>query len=122
MTKKQKILAVVFGCVIGFINGFFGGGGGMVLVPCLAILFCFKQKVSHATAIAAILPTSIISVIVYFLGGAEGLKFTPTLTISIGVFIGGILGALALKKIDNKLLVKGFSLVMLIAGIKLLFP
>ncbi len=122
MTKKQKCLTVIFGAVTGFINGFFGGGGGMIVVPVMTILMKIEQKVAHATAIAAILPVSVISTLIYFFSGASGVEFFPTIITSIGVVVGGILGALLLKKIDNKLLVKGFAVVMLIAGIKMLFP
>ena len=122
MTKKQKCLTVIFGAVTGFINGFFGGGGGMIVVPVMTILMKIEQKVAHATAIAVILPVSVISTLIYFFSGASGAEFFPTIITSIGVVVGGILGALLLKKIDNKLLVKSFAVVMLIAGIKMLFP
>ena len=122
MTKKQKFLTVVFGAITGFINGFFGGGGGMIVVPVMTILMKVEQKVAHATALAVILPVSVISAIIYFWGGVSGLELTPMLTTSISVIGGGILGALILKKIDNKLLVKIFAVLMLIAGIKMLFP
>ena len=122
MNRKQKLLTVVFGAVTGFINGFFGGGGGMIVVPTMTLLMKKEQKVAHATALAVILPVSIISVVVYFWGGSAGVEIMPTVTSTIGVVGGGIIGALILKKIDNKLLVKIFAVVMLIAGIRMLFP
>lgn len=122
MTKKQKFLTVVFGGVTGFINGFFGGGGGMIVVPVMTLLMGLEQKKAHATAIAVILPVSIISAVIYFFSKESGIELSPTLYTSIGVVVGGIIGALILKKIDNKLLVKAFAVVMLIAGIKMLFP
>lgn len=122
MTKKEKFLIVIFGAVTGFINGFFGGGGGMIVVPVMTILLKIEQKVAHATALAVILPVSIISALIYFFSGESGIRLYPTLLTSVGVIVGGILGALLLKKIDNKLLVKGFAVVMLIAGIKMIFP
>lgn len=122
MTKKQKVLTVIFGSVTGFINGFFGGGGGMIVVPVMTLLMGLEQKKAHATAIAVILPVSIISAGVYFFSKASNIEFSSTLYTTIGVVVGGIIGALILKKIDNKLLVKAFAVVMLIAGIKMLFP
>ena len=122
MTKKEKFLTVIFGAVTGFINGFFGGGGGMIVVPIMTMLMKVPQKVAHATAIAVILPTSIISALIYFFSGESGVRLYPTLLTTVGVVVGGTLGALMLKKIDNKVLVKAFAVVMLIAGIKMLFP
>ena len=45
--KKFGILGLIFGVVIGFINGFFGGGGGMIVVPVLYYIFKLPEKVSH---------------------------------------------------------------------------
>ena len=33
MKKVKKVYIIIFGAIIGIINGFFGGGGGMVVVP-----------------------------------------------------------------------------------------
>ena len=121
MNKKQKALLIVFGCVTGLINGFFGGGGGMIVVPVMTLIMKIEQKVAHATAIAVILPISLISAVTYFISGTGGDFWSPLISTSIGVIVGGIIGAKILKKIDNKLLVKLFAVVMLIAGVKMLF-
>ena len=120
MNKKQKILLVAFGLTVGFVNGFFGGGGGMIAVPIMTLILKMKPKVSHATALAVILPVSIISAITYSLSGDIAIKLSPLLFAGAGVIIGGVLGAFLLKKINNKLLIKLFAVVMLIAGIKMI--
>ena len=119
MCKKEKVLLILTGAVTGVCNGFFGGGGGMVVVPMLVILLKLSPKKAHATAILIILPITIISAIISVVNGYYDLSIgIPT---GLGVVGGGVLGALALKKIDNKKLIKLFALVMFIAGVKLLF-
>ncbi len=119
MDIKNKTLLIVTGIVTGACNGFFGGGGGMIVVPMLVILLKLTPKKAHATAILIILPITIISAVISVVSGHYDLAVgIPT---GIGVIAGGILGALALKKIDNKMLVKGFAFVMLVAGVRLLF-
>ena len=44
MKKIKKWQIILFGALIGIINGFFGGGGGMVVVPLLNKLFGLEQK------------------------------------------------------------------------------
>ncbi len=112
---KEKFLTVIFGTIIGFINGIFGGGGGMVVVPVLHYLLKKPLKVSHATAILIILPISLASAIVYLINGY--FNFSTFLPTGIGVIIGGILGAVLLSKFKNDWLAYLFSGVMLIAGI-----
>ena len=51
---KQWLLDAIFGSIIGFINGFLGGGGGMVAVPLLEKIKKLDNKKAHATAIAVI--------------------------------------------------------------------
>lgn len=119
MTIKNKLFLILAGVFTGFCNGFFGGGGGMVVVPILTLLLKLEQKKAHATAIAIILPITIISAVVTIL--QKNFDFKVGIFTGIGVFLGGIIGALLLKIIDNKKLVKIFSIVMIIAGIKMLF-
>ena len=121
MNKKQKILLVVLGSVVGLVNGFFGGGGGMLVVPTLMIVTKMSPKQSHATAILVILPITIISVVVYLFGKAIETETLNVVTTTLGVVAGGVIGAFALKKVSNKVLVKAFAVVMFIAGAKMLF-
>lgn len=116
---KQKIVLIVSGCVVGLINGLFGGGGGMLVVPTLIYLIKKPVKIAHATAILIILPTTLASALVYlFLGRFEVLN---GLLVSGGVIAGGALGALFLGKLNPKLCGLIFSLIMLFAGIRAAF-
>ena len=121
MKDKEKFYMALAGAGVGLINGFFGGGGGMVVLPVLTMLFKYEQKNAHATAIAVILPISIVSAIAYLIGGVEKIFTLDTLFVSVGVMAGGLLGALLLKKINNAWLSKIFAVVMLVAGVKLAF-
>lgn len=57
------------GAAAGLINGFFGAGGGMVLVPLLIHLGKLPDKEAFASSIAIILPLCLVSLFVY---GASG--------------------------------------------------
>lgn len=118
--KRQKNLLkrILIGIACGFINGFFGGGGGMIVVPMLVGLLKFSQKRAHATSIAIILPITLLSAIIYLVGS----KFDYSIIgfCSLGVFIGGVFGALLLKRASNKVLGCIFSALMVFAGIRML--
>ncbi|MBQ3235779.1 MAG: sulfite exporter TauE/SafE family protein [Clostridia bacterium] len=119
MKDKNKLYMALAGAGVGLINGFFGGGGGMVVLPVLTMIFKYEQKRAHATAIAVILPVSVVSAIAYVISGKASAFTLDTLFVTIGVVAGGILGALLLKKINNGWLSKIFAVVMLVAGVKL---
>ena len=118
MKFKKIVILIITGVVTGVISGLFGGGGGMVVVPMLTILCGLKEKKAHATAIAIILPITAISGLIQVLSGNYTLKIgIPTL---VGTIVGGVIGALLLKFINNKILIKIFAVVMFVAGVKML--
>lgn len=119
MTTKKIIFGILLGAAAGFVNGFFGGGGGMIIVPLLVFVMRFSVRESHATAIAIILPISIISGVIYALNGYFDLEIgIPT---GIGTVVGGLLGAVLLSKLRSGVIVVIFSVVMAVAGIRMLF-
>ena len=115
---KSKLLYIVFGLSIGLINGFFGGGGGMVCVPVLEKLLKLDSKHSHATALAVIFPLCLFSGIVYIV--RVNLDWSVFGIVCAGFVVGGIIGAYLLKRLNNVVIRIIFVLVVLTAGIKLL--
>ena len=116
---KNKAKLIATGSAVGLINGFMGGGGGIFVVLALTFVVKMEQKNAHATAILIILPVSVASAIVYILGGNANWQMIAFAT--IGVVAGGVAGAFALKKIDDKWLRLFFSFSLLLAGIRMFF-
>ena len=118
-SKKNVLYAILTGCSAGLVNGLFGGGGGMVVVPMLSNLLKYPSKKAHATAILIILPLSIVSGALYFLFG--NFNFSIGLPVTIGALVGGGLGAFLLSKLSAKWVVYIFCVIMAVAGGKMLF-
>lgn len=116
--NKSILIKILTGSIIGFINGFWGGGGGMVCVPLLMQVIKLPEKKAHATTLLIMLPLSIASLIVYILSG--NMPWLNAIKISSGFVVGGALGAIILKHISNIWLGIVFSLIIIAGGIKLL--
>lgn len=114
----KKILIIITSLFAGFATGVFGGGGGMIIVPILTGLYGLQPTKAHATAIATIFPLCLVSVIFYLTHG--GWEWKSGLVVSAGVVVGGIVGALAMKKIPAKWLQPIFYILMIVGGIKML--
>ena len=115
----QRILWLILGgSLIGLVNGFFGGGGGMICVPILQKVMKLTDKQSHASAIAVILPLSVVSSIIYLINGF--INVTPLIYVSVGVTIGGLIGAIALKVLPSNVVKIIFAIIMFAGGIKLI--
>ena len=116
MQKRQWILAAL-GTAVGAVNGFMGGGGGVFAIVALTAVAGLQQKNAQATAILIILPTSLVSAVIYIFSGS--VDWTVTLYSTIGITLGGVLGALLLKKLNNDTLKLIFGFVLILAGVRM---
>lgn len=117
--KKNLVEIVLCGALLGFVNGFFGGGGGMICVPLLEKLFRLSSKQAHATALLVIFPITFVSAIVYTINkSVEPYSF---LSVGSGVLLGGIVGAFLLKFLPEKAIKIIFVFLMFAGGLKMIF-
>ena len=106
------------GAAAGLINGFFGGGGGMVLVPLLAEWCGLGQRKAFATSVAVILPLCALSAAIYLFRG--GLELMPALPYLAGGLAGGLLGGRLFKGLNMTWLRRGLALLILYGGVRAL--
>jgi uncharacterized membrane protein YfcA len=111
-----EVMLIVYGALIGLLNGFFGSGGGI-----LAVTLLQKQglpsRQAHATSIAIILPLSLVSLAVYYLNG--NLELLQGLPFFLPALLGSACGAWGLQKIPVPLLKLLFSLLILYSALRL---
>ena len=116
-SKINIFFVVLCGSFIGLINGFFGGGGGMICVPVLEKYLGLDNKKAHATTLCVILPLSIVSSFVYIHN--NDINFLNLIYVTLGAIVGGILGAIFFNKLNSKIIRIIFAIIMLLAGIKM---
>ena len=117
MFKKYGKSALI-GIVTGFANGLFGSGGGTIVVPCMERILKIDEHKAHATAIAIILPLSLLSVVIY-LWNTE-IVWSTALFASVGGVAGGFIGAKLLNKISSKWLHRIFGAFMIAAAVRMI--
>lgn len=113
----KKIKNILWGIPIGFVNGFFGSGGGVVAVLVLKKFLEVEARKAHATALGIILPLSCASLIMY--GGKTKADVMLVLLCAAGGSVGAFLGAKFLSRIPKRWLKILFGAVMIISGIRL---
>lgn len=115
MKKNQMILLCGAAAASAAVNGIFGTGGGMVLVPLLGLLHISKEQV-FPVCVSIILPICAVSLLV---GGsfplAEASPYLP------GAVIGGLLAGRFGEKIPAKWLHRGLGVLILFGGIRYLW-
>ncbi len=115
---QKNLYLMISGIAIGIVNGFFGGGGGMICIPILEKILKIDNKKSHATALAIMLPIGISSAIIYLI--KIPMDWPMFGFVTTGFVAGGLLGALLLRKLSGKVVRIIFIVVVLTAGIKML--
>lgn len=116
--RFKAVLLAIVGGVVGLVNGLLGGGGGSVVVPMLHSLGDLQERNAHASAILAILPISLVSGVIYAARGDFPVR--SGLITMLGVVVGGLVGAMILKKINPRLLSIVFYGIMIYSGIRMI--
>jgi len=114
------VLAVASGLLIGSVLGYVGAGGSMLAIP----IFIYVYGLSPVAATTA-------SLLVVFVGAASGalpklrrneILIKESLTIWAIGLVTNLTGAYYLPRIDENLILTGFSLVLISAGVSMLIP
>lgn len=114
-TLKQIILLVLVGVFGGVINGLFGAGAGLLLVPLIQFVSKLDEKKVHATTLGCVMLMCISSSVVFFVH--KQIDYKLTLWCFIGSLAGAILGTFLLQKFKNKVVNIIFSCLLVVAGV-----
>lgn len=116
---KRGLKLIIIGVISGVINGFFGAGGGLVIVPMLKKFDTKNSKIVHATTLGCVMFMCLSSSVVYFLN--DCIDFKLVLFCLIGSLIGSFVSVKLLKNLKNIYIDLIFSCVLIIAGLSLIF-
>jgi uncharacterized membrane protein YfcA len=116
----ESLAFVLLGIFTGIMAGFFGVGGGIVLVPALIWIFHFNQHQAQGISLATIIiPVGIFAAMAYYKANPYPIK-VPFL-IAAGVLIGSLLSSHFAQQISPKHLKNAFAILMIVAAVKMLF-
>ena len=120
MAISDIIILVLIGLSAGFIGGALGVGGGIIIVPALVFIFGMTQHHAQGTSLAVLLfPVGILAVINYYKKGYVNFKFA--LILIVAFVLGSYFGSLFSISLPESTLKKLFGVLMLIAGLKMIF-
>ena len=104
------------GLAVGFLTGFFGVGGGFVIVPTLAVALSFSMRSAIGTSLAIITTTSLLAVAAHLSAGRT-LDLDLTLVMAAACIAGALAGARLSARIFQQTLGRAFAgLVVAVAG------
>lgn len=103
----------------GSLSGFFGVGGGIVLVPLILLFLSPPRKVAHATSLGAIIALAFAGTIGFAL--SEQVDWIVGVTIGLGGVFGAALGAHYMNRLSSRTLRLIFSILLIVAGLRMVF-
>lgn len=118
MFQRKTFGLIAAGCCAGIINGLFGAGGGMVLVPLLGLLTDLDERQIFGLSIAVILPICLISLTATAIAGP--IPWLTSLPYLAGSAAGGYLAARFGDKIPTRWLHRGLGALILWGGVRYL--
>lgn len=110
---------LVAGVLVGFLTGFFGVGGGFLIVPTLAIALAFTMRTAVGTSLAIITATSLVGLAVHLLAGRT-LDIGVTTAMTAACVAGALTGASLATHVPQRALGRGFALLVCCAAAYLL--
>ena len=114
MRNHPYLGLILAGAMAGAVNGLFGAGGGMVLIPLLGLLAGLKGEAVFPVSISIILPICLVSLAVTGFSGQ--IPFRAALPYLPGSAAGGILAGVWGKKIPVKWLHRALGIMILWGG------
>jgi uncharacterized membrane protein YfcA len=112
--QRSWVLVVAIGLVVGLVTGFFGVGGGFLVVPALALAIGLPMRIATASALVVIVINSAAALVPRL-----GQAFDPTTTVVVAVaaVITTIVAARWSNRWSGKALGVGFAILVLVMAV-----
>ena len=112
--RQSRTLAA--GLLIGALTGFFGVGGGFLIVPTLTVFLALSMRLAIGTSLAIITATSALALTTHLLTG-RGLDIPVTVAMTAACVVGALAGTSLAGRVPQRQLGHGFAtMVATVAG------
>lgn len=114
--RKSLLVVAVAALGVGLVTGFFGVGGGFVIVPALVLVLGFGIREATATGLLVIAVNSVAALAVR---GPQYLDWAIALPMALGAVAGSFAGARVAHRLPREKLRQAFAAVMVAAALML---
>lgn len=116
------LILVIIGLLAGFFSGMFGVGGGVIMVPLMIFVLGYTQHQAQGMSLAVLaVPVTFLAAYTYHKSGESPIDFRYALVIAVCFIVGSYLGTKIAISINEVLLKKVFSVLLVLIAIKMFF-
>ncbi len=110
---------ILFGIGAGVLSGALGLGSGIILVPTLVLVCSFEQKSAQGTALAVMVPMTLLGALRYWKNPEIELNAVIIALIVFGALAGVLVGTELAGRLPGHVLRKVFAAVLVIAAVRM---
>ncbi|MBS1895291.1 MAG: sulfite exporter TauE/SafE family protein [Actinobacteria bacterium] len=110
---------LIAGLAVGTLTGFFGVGGGFVIVPALTLWFGVSFRRAIATSLVIIAITGVVALTIHLLNGAA-LDVPMTAALAVATALGALGGTVLGSRLPHHALGRAFAIVLCLVALFLL--
>ncbi len=99
------------GLAVGFLTGFFGVGGGFVIVPTLVLVLAFRAREAVGTSLVVVSLASLLALVPSLRHGS--VEWATALPFAAGGALGAFLGSRASRRLPETVVRRAFALALL---------
>ena len=120
MVSTSFLVLLGTGLIAGILSGFFGIGGGVIIVPVLIYFLGFSQHKATGTSLAVLLPPiGLAAVLEYYKN--DNVDLHAAIVIAIASLVGAWLGAVMANKLPGPVLRLCFGVFVVLMGFYLIW-
>jgi uncharacterized membrane protein YfcA len=109
---------IAIGLGAGVLSGLLGIGGGLVMVPAMALLLGFDQHVAQGTSLLVIIPAALSGTVTHYRNGRVSLRDAGFL--AIGGAAAAALGSVLALSVDDAVLRKLFAGFLVLVALQII--
>ena len=115
--KKRLVQSVIFGMLIGFICGFVGAGGGMMMLMILTMVLGYELKTAVGTSVFIMTFTALTGAISHFVIDSNTPDLLVLILCILFTLIFARIGAVIANKVSSKTLNRATGIILVTLGV-----
>jgi len=105
----------IAGTVVGLLTGFFGVGGGFVIVPALVFALGFSLPVAIGTSLIVVAMNSLFSLVARL--DTWVVDWSVAVPFTLAALVGVVLGSAVASRVDERLLSRALALLLVVVAL-----
>ena len=115
--KKRLVQSIIFGTLIGFVCGFVGAGGGMMMLMILTMVLGYELKTAVGTSVFIMTFTALTGAISHFIIDSNAPNLLVLILCILFTLIFARIGAVIANKVSSKTLNRATGIILVALGV-----